>query len=102
AQHGPANEEVPRLRHLDFPALAFVAVDAEDILVALAVLSVSGTGFTTRPGATFCTPSTTTRSPALSPSSMIQRLPLHGPGFTSRAVTVSPAPTTYTYCLPSP
>ena len=47
---------------------------------AAATLSASGTGCTGRPAATFCTPSTTTRSPGFRPLSMIQRLPLHWPG----------------------
>ena len=47
-----------------------------------------------RPGNTFCVPSTITRSPGFSPRSMIHRLPLQGPGWTSRIATVSPGPTT--------
>src|SRR5262249_52986688 len=80
AEDRAPDEEVARLAH-------FAA--AADF-----VLSTSATGFTTRPGPTFCVPSTITRSPGDRPESMIHTEPLHGPGFTSRAATVSPAPTT--------
>ena len=46
--------------------------------------ATAATGFTGRPGAAFWTPSTTTRSPAARPCSMIQASPLQGPVCTSR------------------
>ena len=53
-----------------------------------------GFGATTAPSRTFCSPSTITRSPAFSPSSMTQRLSTRGPTVTLRNVTLLSAPTT--------
>ena len=48
-------------------ARADICLDHRARPAGTVVLSMSGTGFTTRPGATFCMPSTTTRSPADQP-----------------------------------
>src|SRR5439155_8830424 len=87
-EDGPPDEEIAGLFtraavHLVAPNFAVSSGDA-------VTLSGSGTGRTGRPGAAFWVPSTTTRSPAFRPLSMIQRWPLQGPGWTSRAATVSP------------
>src|SRR5262249_21310276 len=96
AQDGPANEEV-----LDLLVGRFsVHLPLRAAGAGAAAESPSATGRTGRPGPIFCTPSTTTRSPGFSPLSMIQRLPLQGPGLMSRACTVSPLATTYTNCRP--
>src|SRR5439155_9326824 len=73
--------------HCRAPGPPGAADPAEADSVADAV-STAVTGRTRLPGAAFWAPSTTTRSPVASPFSMIQRLPLQGPGCTSRAVTV--------------
>src|SRR5439155_14804743 len=61
-----------------------------------APVSAAGTGFTGAPGAILWRPSTTTRSPARSPSSMSHWLPCQLVAWTLRTSTLSPSPTTST------
>src|SRR5258708_8615493 len=52
------------------------------------------------PSLTFCTPSTTTRSPGFRPCSTIHMEPLRSPTVTVRTLTLSSLPTTATWYMP--
>ena len=52
------------------------------------------------PSLTFCTPSTTTRSPGLTPCSTIHIGPIRSPTFTVRTLTLLSLPTTATWYMP--
>ena len=56
--------------------------------------------FTGMPSLTFCTPSTTTRSPGLMPCSIIHIGPLRSPTCTVLMLTLSSLPTTATCYMP--
>src|SRR3989440_8883998 len=69
-------------------------LDITQLPAAEAVADVTLTGM---PSLTFCTPSTTTRSPGLRPSSIIHMSPLRSPTLTVRTLTLSSLPTTATW-----
>lgn len=68
---------------------------------AAAGAAASGRALTTVPGRAFCTPSTTTVSPARRPSVISHWSPTRSPVFTGRCSTLPPSPTTETKDLPS-
>jgi len=67
-----------------------------DRLTAARAISAAVIGCTAAPSRTFWRPSTTIRSPAARPSSMIQSLPTRAPTLTCRCDTLLPASTTQT------
>ena len=72
-------------------------LDITQLPAGEAVADVTLTGM---PSLTFCTPSTTTRSPGLRPWSMIHIGPLRSPTLTVRTLTLSSLPTTATWYMP--
>ena len=81
-----------------FGASAFSAGAAG--AAASAFAASIGFGFTSAPGLTCWRPSTTTVSPAFTPSETTQRSPKRGPIFTVRISALFPAPTTTTWKTP--
>src|SRR6185369_17513751 len=85
-----ANEEVSHNAY-SLAGLASGCCATDAVAASAAVM-----GFTIAPSRTFCRPSTTMRSPGLSPSRISTLLPMVSPTFTARWLVLLSEPTTHT------